>query len=78
MILVFRPIQEGVIRVSDYIVRRLDGWGVQHVFLVTGGGAMFLNDSFARIREIHAICNHHEQACAMAAEGYARITGKPA
>ena len=64
-------------RVSDYIVQRLAGWGVEHVFLLTGGGAMFLNDSFARSERIKAICNHHEQACAMAAEGYARITGRP-
>src|ERR1041385_7997832 len=65
-----------MIRVSDYIVRRLEEWGVEHVFLLTGGGAMFLNDSFARAERIQPICNHHEQACAMAAEGYARITGK--
>src|SRR5712691_1452506 len=67
-----------MIRVSDYVVERLAGWGVEHVFLLTGGGAMFLNDSFARAGSIQPICNHHEQACAMAAEGYARITGKPA
>ena len=67
-----------MIRVSDYIAQRLSGWGVEHVFLLTGGGAMFLNDSFARAETIRPICNHHEQACAMAAEGYARITGKPA
>ncbi len=67
-----------MIRVSDYIVQRLAGWGVEHVFLLTGGGAMFLNDSFARADGIRPVCQHHEQACAMAAEGYARITGKPA
>jgi acetolactate synthase-1/2/3 large subunit len=66
-----------MVRVSDYITRRLEEWGVQHVFLLTGGGAMFLNDSFARSR-IRPICQHHEQACSMAAEGYARVAGKPA
>ena len=66
-----------MIRVSDYIAQRLAEWGVEHVFLLTGGGAMFLNDSFARAERIRPISNHHEQACAMAAEGYARITGKP-
>src|SRR5579864_1583491 len=65
-----------MIRVSDYVVRRLEEWGVEHVFLLTGGGAMFLNDSLARAERILPVCNHHEQACAMAAEGYARITGK--
>lgn len=65
------------LRVSGYIVQRLADWGVEHVFLLTGGGAMFLNDSFAREARIQPICNHHEQACAMAAEGYARVAGKP-
>jgi len=64
-----------MVRVSDYIFRRLAEWGVEHVFLLTGGGAMFLNDSLAR-SGIQPICNHHEQACAMAAEGYARVSGK--
>jgi len=44
--------------------------------MITGGGAMHLNDSIGREKRIQYICNHHEQACAMAAEGYARITGK--
>lgn len=66
-----------MIRVSDYVVQRLEEWGVEYVFLLTGGGAMFLNDSFARAEHIQPVCNHHEQACAMAAEGYARMTGKP-
>ncbi len=66
-----------MIRLSDYVVRRLEQWGVRHIFLVTGGGAMFLNDSIARSETIQAISNHHEQACAMAAEGYARISGTP-
>src|SRR5207237_1965762 len=47
------------------------------IFLVTGGGAMHLNDSVGKEERIHYIWNHHEQASAMAAEGYARITGTP-
>ncbi len=66
-----------MIRLSDYVVRRLEEWGVRHIFLVTGGGAMFLNDSIAKSTSIRPVCNHHEQACAMAAEGYARISGTP-
>jgi acetolactate synthase I/II/III large subunit len=66
-----------MIRLSDYVIQRLEQWGVRHIFLVTGGGAMFLNDSIARSETIRAISNHHEQACAMAAEGYARIKGTP-
>jgi acetolactate synthase-1/2/3 large subunit len=45
------------------------------VFLVTGGGAMFLNDAFSHHPQITPIFNHHEQAAAMAAEAWARITG---
>src|SRR4051812_45794132 len=66
-----------MVPVSDYIIKRLEEWGVQHVFLLTGGGAMFLNDSFARSR-IRPICQHHEQACSMAAEGYARVANQTA
>lgn len=65
------------VRVSDYVADYLAKAGVRHVFLVTGGGAMFLNDSFGHHPDIQVICNHHEQACAMAAEGYARLSGMP-
>ena len=64
-------------RVADYIFKTLADRGVKHVFLVTGGGAMHLNDALGREKRIHYICNLHEQACAMAAEGYARMSGKP-
>jgi len=64
-------------KLSDYIVGQLADWGVRHVFLVTGGGAMHLNDSIGKEPRIQYICNHHEQASAMAAEAYARITGQP-
>lgn len=64
-----------MIKVSDYIAKRLADHGVRHIFMLTGGGAMHLNDSFGKERRIRYICNHHEQACAMAAEGYARIAG---
>ena len=64
-------------RAADYIFKFLADRGVTDVFLVTGGGAMFLNDAVGREKRIRYICNLHEQACAMAAEGYARISGKP-
>lgn len=64
------------IKVSDYIAKRLIEYGVKHVFMVTGGGAMHLNHSLGRARGIKCIFNHHEQACAIAAEGYSRVTGK--
>jgi acetolactate synthase-1/2/3 large subunit len=64
-------------RLADYCVKFLADRGVRHVFLVTGGGAMHLNDAIGREPRIGYICNHHEQASAMAAEGYARMTGMP-
>ena len=64
------------IKVSEYIAKRLIEYSVKHVFMVTGGGAMHLNDSFGRAKKIKCVFNHHEQACAIAAEGYARVTGK--
>ena len=64
-----------MMRVADYIARTLADQGVRHMFMLTGGGAMFLNDAFGQEERIECICNHHEQACAMAAEGYARVTG---
>ncbi|MFZ3341170.1 MAG: thiamine pyrophosphate-binding protein [Terriglobales bacterium] len=64
-------------KLSDYIVGQLADWGVRHIFLVTGGGAMHLNDSIGKESRVQYVCNHHEQASAMAAEGYARISGQP-
>ncbi|MGD0601473.1 MAG: thiamine pyrophosphate-binding protein, partial [Terriglobales bacterium] len=64
-------------KLSDYLVGQLADWGVRHIFLVTGGGAMHLNDSIGKEPRIQYICNHHEQASAMAAEAYARISGQP-
>jgi acetolactate synthase I/II/III large subunit len=66
-----------VIRVSDYIAHRLVEFGVRHVFMLTGGGSMFLNYAIGTNPKIKTIFNQHEQACAMAAEGYARITNVP-
>jgi acetolactate synthase-1/2/3 large subunit len=64
-------------KLSDYMVERLADWGVRHIFLVVGGGAMHLNDSISKEPRIQYVCNHHEQASAMAAEAYARISGRP-
>ena len=65
-------------KVSDYVMKRLADSGIRQAFVVTGGGAMHLNDSLVREKRLRYVCNHHEQAAAMAAEGYARITGIPA
>ena len=63
-------------KLSDYLVKKLETYGVRHVFMVTGGGAMHLDDSFGQSKKITRIFNHHEQACAIAAEGYARTNGE--
>ncbi len=65
-------------RVADYIAHRLAAAGLTHVFMVTGGGAMHLNDAFGRAPGLTYVAMHHEQACAMAAEAYARLGGRPA
>lgn len=65
-----------MIKVSDYIAKKLYELGIRHVFMVTGGGAMHLNDAFARSAPFHVVYNHHEQACAIAAEGLHRATGQ--
>jgi acetolactate synthase-1/2/3 large subunit len=62
-------------RLADYVIKTLADNGVRHVFMLTGGGAMHLNDAIGREQRIKYICNQHEQACAMAAEGYARKKG---
>ena len=64
-------------RVADYISKSLADFGVRHVFMLTGGGSMFLNDAIGHEPRIQCILNHHEQACAMAAEGYARRSPTP-
>ena len=61
-------------RVVDYIAQKLVDLNVKDVFTLTGGGAMFLNDCVAKHPELRAICNHHEQASAMGAVGYAKYT----
>lgn len=60
-------------RVADYIIQFLYDYGVRYIFLVVGGGAMHLNDAIKKHGKMKYICFHHEQAAAIAAEGYARV-----
>ena len=64
------------IRVAKYISEFFIAHGVTDCFMVTGGGAMHLDDAIGHQEGMHCIFNHHEQACAIAAEGYTRMTGK--
>ena len=66
------------VTVAHYIANRHADHGLRHVFLVTGGGAMFLNDALSHQEGLAPVFFHHEQAAAMAAEAYTRIAGRPA
>lgn len=67
-----------MIKVSDFIAKFI----AEHkdtaktVFMVSGGGNMHLIDSLGKNKNLEYVCNHHEQACAIAAEGYARVSNK--
>ena len=61
-------------KLADYVIRFIANQGVRHVFLVTGGGAMHLNEALSRCEQIESVCNSHEQASAIAAENYAKAT----
>lgn len=64
-------------RIADYIIKYINEvLQVDTIFLVTGGGAMFLNDAIGQNKNIKYICCHHEQAAAFAASAYSRYTGK--
>lgn len=67
-----------MIRVADYISRRLVEAGIRDCFMLTGGGSMQLNDAFGRQPGMRCLFLHHEQASAIAAESYARLSGRPA
>lgn len=64
------------IRTADYIAQRLREWGIDTVFMLSGGGMMHLVDSVGRTQGLRAICNHHEQCSAIAADAQARFSGR--
>ncbi len=61
-------------KISDYIMKTISDQGVSHVFYVSGGGAMHLNDSLGRNEKLEPVAMLHEQGASIAAEGYARIS----
>ena len=65
-------------RVADVVADILVEHGITDIFSLVGGGAMFLNDAFGHHESLRVMYNQHEQACAMAAEGYVRATGRMA
>lgn len=64
------------VRLSDYVAKMLVDHGVRHVFMLTGGGAMHLNDALGRAEGLDYVCCHNEQALSMAAESYTRLSGR--
>lgn len=65
-------------RLADYVADFLVSRGITDCFTVTGGGAMHLNDALGHKEGLTCTYNHHEQACAIAAEAYARINNRMA
>ena len=63
-------------KVSDYIFTYYYSKGIDTVFTVVGGGAMYLNDALTRSK-MTVVCQHHEQACSYSAVGYSKLTNKP-
>lgn len=64
------------IKVAEYIAEFFKEHKITDCFMVTGGGAMYLNHALGHKKGLTCIFNHHEQACTMAAEGYARMSGE--
>ena len=63
-------------RIADFIFKFLTDRGVDTVFMVSGGQAMFLVDAVYQNKKLKTICVHHEQAAGMSIDAYGRITGK--
>jgi acetolactate synthase I/II/III large subunit len=69
--------QAPTVKLSDYVVDALVRAGIDTIFLVSGGNIMHMLDSVGRHPGMRYVCNYHEQACAIAAEAWARIKGRP-
>jgi len=65
-------------KATDFIAQQLYNLGIRKVFMLAGGGAMHLNDSIGNFPKFDITYNLHEQASAMAAESYGRLSNKPA
>ena len=66
-----------MIKLSDYVMNFLVSKGVSKVFMITGGGAMHLNDSIGHCEKLEYFCFLHEHALAFAAEAYGQHTNFP-
>ena len=68
--------QTAAVRSADYLAAFIRAQGVKTVFMVPGGGAMFLNDAIAQAEDLDYVPHHNEQACTIAAEAYSRVNEK--
>ncbi len=66
----------GKMKLSDWVANKVAKEGIRQVFMVTGGGAMHLNQSLGNHKDLNCIFNHHEQACAIGAESYFRFDNR--
>ena len=66
------------LRLADYVANFLVDHGIVDCFMITGGGAMHLTDALGHKEGLKCTFNHHEQACAIAAEAYARVNNRMA
>jgi acetolactate synthase I/II/III large subunit len=64
------------IKLSDWVANKIHEMGIEHAFMITGGGSMHLNHSISTHPKIETLYNHHEQACSIAAEAYYRVNNK--
>jgi acetolactate synthase-1/2/3 large subunit len=69
-------VENVTVKVSDWIAQKVVDHGIRQVFMLTGGGAMHLNQSLGTHKQLKTVFNHHEQACAIAAESYYRMTNR--
>jgi acetolactate synthase-1/2/3 large subunit len=63
-------------KLSDYVMQFIASRGVKYVYMLSGGGAMHLDDSLGGCTGLQYVCNLHEQACAIAAEAHSRVTNR--
>jgi acetolactate synthase-1/2/3 large subunit len=67
-----------LVKLADWVANTLAAHGIDHVFMLTGGGAMHLNHALGTHPRLATTFTHHEQALSMAAEAYYRLTNRPA
>lgn len=66
-----------MIKAADYLIAEIVNAGVKEIFLLSGGANLPIVDAVYRNPDMGFVCMHHEQSAAIAAESYARITGRP-